>query len=116
MDCLDIIQARYHQQDAVKTLGIPIVSGVTGQVTVIFPCDPGVERIYGGVIHDGTDGDLENQGIETGMGNLSFCASFIASSQALETVKVLTEKGNMLRNKLRIAELWTNTIEIMVLT
>ncbi|PIE60908.1 MAG: hypothetical protein CSA29_06075 [Desulfobacterales bacterium] len=117
VDCLDTIQARLHLQDAADALGIPLVSGaiagVTGQVTVIFPGDPGFERIYGDILRDRADGNLENRGIETWAGNLSFCASFIASLQAAETVKVLIGKGKTLRNKLLIADLWTNTLEVM---
>ncbi len=117
VDCLDTIQARFHLQDAANALGMPIVSGaiagVTGQVTVIFPGDPGFEQIYGRVPHGGTNGNQGSQGIETWTGNLSFCAGFIASLQASEAVKVLTGKGQTLRNKLLIAELWTNTIEVM---
>ncbi|WDP93406.1 MAG: HesA/MoeB/ThiF family protein [Desulfobacter sp.] len=112
VDCLDTIRARFTLQDAARDLGIPLVSGaiagVTGQVTVIYPGDPGFELIYGEVP------DLrKDRGIETQTGNLSFCAHFIASLQASEAVKVLTGKGEVLRNKLLIAELWTNTMEVM---
>ncbi|MCG8636089.1 MAG: HesA/MoeB/ThiF family protein [Desulfobacterales bacterium] len=114
VDCLDTIHSRFLLQDAAGSLNIPLVSGaiagVTGQVTVIFPGDRGFELIYG---RPETSGDDPGRGIETRTGNISFCAGFTASLQASETLKILLGKGEVLRNKLLIADLWTNTVEVM---
>jgi molybdopterin/thiamine biosynthesis adenylyltransferase len=109
VDCLDTIDARFVLQDAAQKAEIPIVSGaiagVTGQVMVIFPGDPGYERVYG------SRKTRSARGIETETGNLSFCALFVASLQVSECVKILIGKGEILRHKLLIADLWRNTIE-----
>jgi molybdopterin/thiamine biosynthesis adenylyltransferase len=111
MDCLDTIDMRFMLQDAAKKADIPIVSGaiagVTGQVFVIFPGDKGYELIYG------TRASAGSRGIETRTGNISYCALFVAALQASECVKVLLQRGNILRNRILVAELWTNTFEIM---
>ena len=114
VDCLDTIEARFHLQDAAQKLGIPLVSGaiagVCGQVTVIYPEDKGFELIYGPRDRKG------NRGAETRMGNLSHCALLTASLQASECIKVLLNKGDILRNKLLILDLWSNAFEVMDLT
>ncbi len=119
VDCLDTIDARFILQDAARTLAIPLVSGaiagVSGQVTVMFPDDPGFELIYGARQKGGTTGAEPARGIETRTGNISYCAALIASFQASETVKVLLNRGDILRNRLLIADLWSNTVETMTL-
>ena len=114
MDCLDSIDTRFKLQDAAKLASIPIVSGaiagVTGQVTSIFPGDKGYELIYGQTGRD------QSKGVETKTGNISYCALFVAALQSSECIKILLGRGNNLRNKLLIAELWSNTFEILELT
>lgn len=111
MDCLDSINTRFVLQKAAKKACIPIVSGAiagrSGQVSVIFPEDKGFESIYGRK-------SLENdKGVENELGNLSFCAFFISSIQTSECIKVLLKKGDILRNKLLIVDLFTNSFEII---
>lgn len=114
VDCLDSIETRFQLQDAARKASIPIVSGaiagVTGQVTTIFPEDQGYELIYG------QDGRTQSKGVETKTGNLSYCALFVAAIQSSECVKVLLKRGDLLRNKLLIAQLWSNTVEVIDLT
>jgi molybdopterin-synthase adenylyltransferase len=111
MDCLDSIASRFKLQDAAKKAAIPIVSGaiagVTGQATVIFPGDIGYGLIYG------EKSRKQSKGIETQTGNIAYCALLIAAIQASECIKILLQRGDILRNKLLIAELWTNTFEII---
>ncbi len=110
VDCLDTIPARYLLQYAARQLDIPLVSGaiagVSGQVTVIFPEDPGFEIIY-------PNPDTGDRGVETVLGNMSYCAMVVASLQASEVIKVITGIGEILRNKLLIVDLATNTMEVM---
>lgn len=113
VDCLDTIDARFRLEAAAKKAGIPVVSGaiagMTGQVTVIFPGDGGFTLIYG-------DRDqISSRGIEEAAGNISCCALLTASLQASEVVKVLLKRGNILRNKLFISDLWTNSFEVVEL-
>ncbi len=111
MDCLDSIDTRFKLQKAAQKASIPIVSGaiagVAGQVTTIFPDDKGYELIYG------KKGQKQSKGVETRTGNIAYCAFFVAALQSSECLKVLLDRGDILRNKLLIAELWTNTFDIM---
>lgn len=113
VDCLDTIDARFLVQAIVQKASLPLVSGaiagVCGQVTVIFPKDVGYELIYG------KKTQTISRGIETQTGNISYCALFIASLQASECIKVLLKRGDILRNKLLIADLWRNCFEVMEL-
>lgn len=111
VDCLDSIPARFMLEHAAKKAQIPLVAGaiagVTGQVTVIFPQDKGYELIYGKKEH------LPAKGIESRTGNISYCALMVAALQASECIKVLLDRGDILRNKLLIMELWSNSFEVM---
>ena len=111
MDCLDSIDTRFKLQKSAQQASIPIVSGaiagVAGQVTTIFPDDKGYELIYG------KKGRKQPKGVETRTGNIAYCAFFVAALQSSECLKVLLDRGDILRNKLLIAELWTNTFDIM---
>ena len=109
VDCLDSIKTRFVIEDVSKKSGIPLVSGAiagrSGQVSVIFPQDKGFELIYG------RKSRKKSQGQENELGNLSFCAFFIASIQASECIKVILGNGDILRNKLLIADLYSNSFE-----
>ncbi|MCP3873840.1 MAG: HesA/MoeB/ThiF family protein [Desulfobacteraceae bacterium] len=114
MDCLDSIDTRFKLQDAAKKASIPVVSGaiagVTGQITTIFPEDKGYELIYG------EKSRKLSKGVETKTGNMAYCALFVAALQSSESIKILLNRGKLLRNELLIAELWSNTFEIVKLT
>jgi len=113
VDCLDSIDARFLLQEFAQKASIPLVSGaiagVCGQVTVIFPQDAGYELIYG------KKKAAQARGIETLTGNISHCAMLVASIQASECIKVLLQKGDILRNKLLIVDLWNNCFEVVAL-
>ena len=114
VDCLDSINDRFVLQDAAKVADIPLVSGAiagaSGQVTTIFPEDKGFELIYGK-----RDTLADSKGVEDTLGNLSFCAMFIASVQASEAIKVLLGRGNLLRNRLMIVDLMFNAFDVIQL-
>lgn len=113
VDCLDSIQTRFKLQAAAKKASVPIVSGaiagVTGQVTTIFPGDKGYALIYG------DENQARATGVETRTGNISYCAMLVAAIQSSECIKVLLNRGDILQNKLLIAELWSNTFEVLAL-
>lgn len=121
VDCLDSIPTRFILQAAAEKARIPLVAGaiagVTGQVTVIYPGDEGYELIYGkkdpGKKDPGKKDPLPAKGIESRTGNISYCALMVAAIQASECVKVLLGKGEILRDKLLIMELWSNFFEVM---
>ncbi len=113
LDCLDSIDTRFKLQEAAKKAAVPIVSGaiagVIGQITTIFPEDKGYELIYG------KKSRKLSKGVEAKTGNMAYCALFVASIQSSECIKILLNRGKLLRNKLLIAELWSNTIETILL-
>jgi len=111
MDCLDSIDTRFKLQAAAQKASVPIVSGaiagVTGQVTVIFPGDKGYFLIYG------EKSRAQSKGVETKTGNIAHCALLVAALQSSECLKILLDRGQVLRNKLLIAELWTNIFDVV---
>jgi len=111
VDCLDSIDARFMLQKAAKKAVIPVVSGaiagVSGQVTVFFPQDRGYELIYG------KKSQSRSRGVETITGNISYCAMAVAAIQSSECIKIVLNRGDILRNKLMVIDLWTNTFEVM---
>ena len=113
VDCLDSIPDRFLLQELTRIRGIPLVSGAiagtSGQVTVIYPGDPGFKLIYG------RPQEAEKRGLEQQLGNLAHCALLVASLQCSEVIKVLLGRGEILRNQLLICDLMTNTYEVMQL-
>ncbi len=114
IDCLDSIDTRFLLEDACKRAGVPLVSGAIagtlGQIITIFPEDPGLELVYG------ERSAKRAAGVENEMGNLSYCALFVAALQASEAVKVLLNRGELLRNRLLIADLMALSFDIVELT
>jgi molybdopterin/thiamine biosynthesis adenylyltransferase len=121
VDCLDTIPARFVLENAARQAGIPMVSGAIagtlGQVTTVFPGDRGLETIYGRPAEHPGDGTEipSGRGVEARLGNLSFCAMFLASLQASETVKILIGRGEVLRHRVLVADLMTNVFEVVQL-
>jgi molybdopterin-synthase adenylyltransferase len=114
VDCLDTIPARLSLEAAARTLSIPMVSaavaGTSGQLTVVFPEDPGLAALYG------APGQVPARGIETRLGNLPQTVGLVASLQASETVKVLLNRKGILRNRLLLVDLADNSFDTMNLT
>jgi molybdopterin-synthase adenylyltransferase len=92
-DALDNMPARLLVQKYAQALNIPMVYGAIagwyGQVTTIFPGDNIIGSIYSG----------SNKGIEQELGNPSFTPALVASIEVSEVVKILTGKGQLLRNR-----------------
>ena len=98
VDGLDNMPSRFRLEKACKDAGVPLVhgavAGFTGQVSTIYPEDPGFRAFYG---------DPQNapeKGVEVELGNLAGIVSTIASLQVQEAIKVLTGLGRPLRNRL----------------
>jgi molybdopterin/thiamine biosynthesis adenylyltransferase len=113
IDCLDSLSGRFILEKASKKSGSRLVSaavaGNYGHITTIFPEDEGLKLIYG---------EAENRpdkGAETSLGALSYCVSLIASLEASEAVKIILNKGSLLRNKLLVVDLESNSFETMQL-
>lgn len=113
IDCLDSLSGRFILEEASKKAGCRLVSaavaGSYGHITTIFPEDPGLKLIYG---------DAENRpnkGAETSLGALSHCVSLTAALECSEAIKILLGKESLLRNKLLVVDLDSNSFETMQL-
>ena len=101
VDALDNIPSRFILQEFSSKLNIPLVHGAIagwyGQVSTIFPNDNTLNTIYR---------KDESHGIEKELGNPSFTPALISSIQVSEVVKILINRGDLLRKKL----LFINTL------
>ena len=82
------------------------VAGFSGQITVIFPEDKGLELVYGP-----QESLSATRGAETTLGNLAFTVSLVASLECAEAVKILLGNDSDLRNRLLIVDLKEHTYE-----
>jgi molybdopterin/thiamine biosynthesis adenylyltransferase len=107
VDALDNIPSRLQLQEACRRLGIPMVhgaiAGFSGQVTTVFPGDPGLRLLY----PQGGD-----RGIERVTGNPAATPALVAALEVAEVVKLLTGLGEPLRNRLLFLDTETNTFEL----
>ncbi len=101
-DALDSISSRKIVRNAAEKINTPMVFGAIAgwyaHVSTLFPGDKLFDIIY--------DTD-KNKGLEQELGNPSFIPALTASLQLAEVLKILTNKGLLLRNKL----LSVNTLE-----
>jgi molybdopterin/thiamine biosynthesis adenylyltransferase len=113
VDCLDNVPARFALERASKKIGSPLVSaavaGLSGHVTTIFPEDPGLELIYG------EPDRLPQKGVDTSIGCLPQAVMLLAAVECSEVIKILLDKGDLLRNKLLFVDLVSNTIDVLQL-
>jgi molybdopterin-synthase adenylyltransferase len=113
VDALDTIPSRFVLEKACNYLNIPLihgaVNGFNGQVSTIFPDDKGLEAIYGTLERYDTQDNTSQVSVP------SITPALVASFQAAEVVKVLLNKGKLLRNRLLLLnteELAVNVLEI----
>lgn len=110
VDALDSISSRRLLAEQASLLGIPLVHGAVagwyGQVTTIFPGEDTLDRIYR------TDRD---RGTEQQTGNPSFGPALISALEVCEAVKILTDRGRLLRKKLLTVNLLDHEYEVVEL-
>ena len=106
IDALDNINTRLIVQEACKNLNIPMIHGAIdgwyGQVTTIMPGDDTLNIIY-----------KSKQDIDNKVGNPSFTPATIASIQVSESIKILFNKGEILRKKLLVMDLLYNDFDLI---
>jgi molybdopterin-synthase adenylyltransferase len=111
VDCLDNIPTRFTVHEAAKKLKKPLVSsavaGASGQVTTIFPEDDGLVLIYGKPDRQAT------VGVEKFLGCLPHAVTLLSAIECSEVVKILLNRGSLLRNQLLLVDLDSNMFEIM---
>lgn len=107
VDALDNVPSRLLLEKSCEELTIPLIHGAIagwyGQVTVVFPGDCTMEKLYS----HGTP-----KGEEVELGNPAFTPAVVASIEAAETIKVLLARGEILRNKLLTVDLLNHEYEV----
>jgi len=102
VDCVDNLRARYAMEYACEKLNIVLVHGAVGawqgQVSTVFPQDKSISKIYG----DNYSDEIEP------IGTAAFLPATIASYQVSECVKVLLDKGEVLRRKVLYIDILNN--------
>lgn len=100
VDAVDNLESRFIIKEIAERFKIPLVHGAIGgwygQVTTIFPGDSILDRLYP---------NRKVKGIEKDLGNPSFTPSLVASIQVSEVLKILLERGELLRNKVLYLDL-----------
>ncbi len=111
VDCLDSITDRFTLEAACRKMGIVMVSaaigGTSGQLTVTFPEDRGLSRVYG------PPEKAVHRGVEKTMGTLPFAAITMAAMECAEVVAMVVGNPSGLRNRLLFTDLIDHTLEIV---
>jgi len=110
VDALDALPTRLQLQRAARKLSRPMVhgaiAGFVGQVMTIFPGDRGLEGLYG-------DGRVPERGIEVQWGNPAATPMMVAAWEVQEVVKLLTGRGEPLRNRLLFMDSEGATVDVL---
>ena len=113
VDCLDSITDRFILEAACRKMAIIMVSaaigGTSGQLTVIYPEDQGLSRIYG------PPEKASHRGVEKSLGTLPFAAITLAAMECAEVVAMAVGDPSGLRNRLLITDLVDHSLDIVEL-
>jgi molybdopterin/thiamine biosynthesis adenylyltransferase len=105
VDALDNIPDRMTIGTAAQRIGIPLVhgalAGFDAQIMTIFPEDPGLERIYGKAQTPRNDPGRP----EAILGVPAPTPSIVATIQAMEVIKILLDRGQLIRNRMLYIDL-----------
>ena len=82
------------------------IAGSSGQATVVYPPDPGLQLIYG------SPAKVPPKGMEASLGTLPFAATYMAAVQCAEVTTILLGKPPELRHRLFLAEISDHTSEL----
>lgn len=110
VDALDNIQTRFIVKYAAEKLNIPMVHGAIagfyGQVATILPGDDILDLLY-------PPNSRMGEGVEKRLGNPSFTPPLIASIQVAEVIKLLTQRGKLIRNKVLFIDLLNSSFDLV---
>jgi len=110
VDAVDRINTRMMLQELAEELKVPLVHGAIGgwygQVMTVLPGDRTLNLIYGGEI---------TQGIEKELGNPSFTPALVGSIQVSEVVKLLINRGGLLRHRMLYIDLYEQDYTVLEL-
>lgn len=108
VDALDNVVARKVLEKACCHEGIPLIHGAIGgwygQVAVIYPGDELLAKLYPEDVHHGA---------EKSLGNPAFTPSLVASVQVCESLKVLLNKKEAMKNQLLTIDLLHHEYEVL---
>ena len=106
VDALDSIKTRFIVQSGSSELNIPMVHGAIGgfygQVTTIFPDDKTLDFLY-----------PKSGRVEKKLGNLSFTPPLVASIEVAEVIKIIINRGDLLRKKVLFIDLLNNSFDLV---
>lgn len=104
LDCLDNLSSRLALEGVCQELNIPLVhgaiAGFLGQVTVVWPGEPVLSNIYGGLKESGQD-----RGAELTLGNPATTPAMLAAWQVNEAVKIIAGLEGVLRGRLLVIDM-----------
>ena len=100
VDALDNVPDRFLLEGAARKLEIPLVhgtlAGFEGWIMTIFPGDPGLKNIYGA--NEAKQADQESPQALLGVPGVT--PFLIAAFQAMEVLKILLGRGNIIRDRM----------------
>ncbi len=100
IDALDNLPDRLLLEKTCRNMGIPMVhgaiAGFEGRLMTIFPEDPGLTSLHG----TGKSMPEASKNPEVVLGVPGIAPSLIATLQVMEVVKILLDRGKLLRNTL----------------
>lgn len=106
VDALDNVEARFALEKACSELNIPLVhgaiSGWNGQVGVVMPGSGILSEIY-----------MDPEPTDDAPTNPSFTPAVVSAIQASETIKMLLNREEALRNKILMIDLLDHEYEII---
>lgn len=107
VDALDRISVRIMLEKVIGKLGIPLVHGAIGgffgQVATILPGSNVISALYG------VDTAAPTSGIEAVLGTPTVTPAVIAALEVMEVIKLLLDRGVLLKDELLYLELETAT-------
>lgn len=108
VDALDSIHTRLLIQKQAEALSIPLVHGAIagwyGQVTTVFPGDRTLDLLYS---------NNDKKGLEAELGNPSFTPALVASIEVSEALKLLINRGDLLRRRVLLINTLNQEYEII---
>ncbi len=111
VDALDNVPDRLTLEEAARKLGIPFVhgalAGFDGQVMTVFPEDQGLKLLYGTDIPKG-----DPQRPEAVLGVPAITPSIVATLQVMEALKILLNRGKILRNRMLHIDLESGRFDV----
>lgn len=113
VDALDNIDSRRILQAAAEKNRIPMVhgaiAGFTGQVMTVLPGEAGVFQIYGKADED--HNEAQRPSPEDLLGVLAVTPALVGTFQAMEVIKILLDRKDIINNRMLAADLETGRVD-----